>query len=346
MGGLGFSTYMMFAILLYLTPTILSLSIPSSHWMHPRGNYKFHLKHRCLHSLAHVFGLGSCVVGPKKSEADGITEELLQKFELMAQYSAAAYCPGNNNGTGILITCPSGNCPLVEAAKAHGAFEFENTLWSDDTGFVAIDDANQLIVLAFRGTESLTNWRVNLDGIRRHTDLCKHCHVHSGFWDAWTEIRDRVKTRVLEAVKNHPYHRLVITGHSLGGAIAILAAGDFRKINHDLAARTELYTFGSPRVGNGHTAAFLTYQSDLSFRITSMSDPIPRQPTYLLGYRHTSPEFWIHSHPKYPGPNDIKVVTGLYNKHGNSGKHGFKMARHREYLGPITACRTEADNSG
>lgn len=345
MGRFNISISMVVAICLYFATAILSLGIPASHGLSPRGRDKSHLKHHCVHSIVHTFGFGSCVVGPTNSESDGITDELLQKFTLMAQYSAAAYCPGNNNGTEVSITCPSGNCPLVEAAKAHGAFGFENTLWTDDTGFLAVDDTNRLIVLAFRGSESLSNWRVDLNIIRRHTDLCKHCHVHGGFWDAWTEIRDRAKTGVLHAVETYPDYRLVITGHSLGGAIATLAAGEFRKMGDDLATRTELYTFGSPRVGNGHTAAFLTDQSDLSFRITSMSDPIPREPGHVLGYQHTSPEFWIHDHPQNPGPNDIKVVTGFYNKHGNSGKHGFKISRHREYFGPISKCSTEVDDS-
>ena len=285
------------------------------------------------------------LVGRQNSETDGITEELLQKFRLMAQYSAAAYCVGNNNGAGELITCPSGNCPLVEAAKAHGAFEFRDTLWTDDTGFLAVDDANRLIVLAFRGTESLSNWKADFNILRRHTDLCAQCHVHTGFWNAWTEIRERAKARVLEVVETHPNYGFVITGHSLGGAIAVLAAGEFRKISDDFAARTELYTFGSPRVGNKHTAAFLTDQSVLSFRITSMSDPVPREPGHILGYQHTSPEFWIHAHPESPGPHDIRVVTGFYNKHGNSGKHGLKFSRHGEYFGPISKCRPEVDNS-
>ena len=170
-------------------------------------------------------------------------------------------------------------------------------------------------------------------------------HVHTGFWNAWTEIRERAKARVLEVVETHPNYGFVITGHSLGGAIAVLAAGEFRKISDDFAARTELYTFGSPRVGNKHTAAFLTDQSVLSFRITSMSDPVPREPGHILGYQHTSPEFWIHAHPESPGPHDIRVVTGFYNKHGNSGKHGLKFSRHGEYFGPISKCRPEVDNS-
>ena len=292
-----------------------------------------------------IIGFGSCMVGSRNSETNGVSGELLQRFGLMAQYSAAAYCPGNNNGTGTLITCPIGNCPLVEAARGPGLFEFEDTIWADNTGVVAIDNTNQLVVLAFRGSESVSNWRVDLYAVRHPSDLCRHCHVHSGFWNAWTEIRERAKAKVLTAVRIHPEYRLVITGHSLGGAIATLAAGDFRKMHHRLAATTELYTFGAPRVGNRHTAAFLTKQSSLSFRITSMSDPVPRQPGHILGYWHTSPEYWIHNHPQNPGPDDITVITGFYNKHGNSGEHGLNVARHREYFGPITSCSTEDDES-
>lgn len=339
MDGITVSISMAIAICLCFATAILSSSIASSRWMNSRDNGKSHMKHHCLHFFILLFGFGSCVVGHE------ITGELLQRFNLMAQYSAAAYCPGNNNGTGTLITCSIGNCPLVEAARARGTFEFEDTIWADSTGFLAVDDTNRLIVLAFRGSESLSNWKVDLDIIRRPADLCRDCDVHRGFWHAWTEIRERVTTKVLSVLETYPEHRYVITGHSLGGAMAILAAGNFRKLNDDLAARTELYTFGSPRVGNRYTVAFLTAQSDLSFRVTSMSDPVPREPGHILGYEHTSPEFWIHDHPQHPGPNDIKFVTGFYNEDGNSGERGFNISRHNEYFGPISKCWTDGESS-
>lgn len=47
---------------------------------------------------------------------------------------------------------------------------------------------------------------------------------------------------ILKAQKNE----LVITGHSLGGALSTLAAFDF----NNLGIKTNLITFGSPRVGN------------------------------------------------------------------------------------------------
>lgn len=283
-------------------------------------------------------------MGPPNTESNGITEDLLHQFNLMAQYSAASYCLGNNNGTGAPITCPTRNCPLVEVAGALGVFEFENTLFTDDTGFLAVDDNNRIIVLTFRGSNSLSNWKANLHVLRRPSDLCPRCNVHVGFWDAWVEIRSRLKPQVLRVVEAYPDYRFVITGHSLGGAIATLAAGEFRKLK-GLAETTELFTFGSPRVGNGHTAAFLTDQSPFSYRITSMSDPIPREPSHILGYSHMSPEYWIHSHPEHPEPNDIKLVTGFYNKHGNSGEHGFRISQHGHYFGSISQCGIDKDNS-
>lgn len=50
-----------------------------------------------------------------------ISQDLLQKFELYNQYTAATYCANDNDIWGKpnrLITCKSGNCPLVEKNKA------------------------------------------------------------------------------------------------------------------------------------------------------------------------------------------------------------------------------------
>lgn len=38
-----------------------------------------HVRQRCMHSLVHMFGLGSCVAGPKNSDTESITEALLQE---------------------------------------------------------------------------------------------------------------------------------------------------------------------------------------------------------------------------------------------------------------------------
>lgn len=173
-------------------------------------------------------------------EQIGIPEDLLQRFQLMAEYSAAAYCPGNNDSPGNQITCPIGNCPHVEAVNATTMEEFQNTRIADDTGFLAIDNVNRIIVLSFRGTSSKVNRVTDLKLIRTPTGWCKKCKAHLGFWEAWMEAKDMIMTKVMAAVTVHPDFRLVITGHSLGAAIATLAAGDIRRVDSHLLEITEL----------------------------------------------------------------------------------------------------------
>lgn len=60
----------------------------------------------------------------KTTAIDATTFSNLQLFE---QYAAASYCQGNNNVTdgGNKLTCPSHNCPLVEANDVTTVYEFE-----------------------------------------------------------------------------------------------------------------------------------------------------------------------------------------------------------------------------
>ena len=88
--------------------------------------------------------------------------------------------------------------------------------------------------------------------------------VHAGYANAYGIVRDRVERDVTERVKrkieeegdamNAPPIRVVITGHSLGGAMATLCAarlGNSEEMKR-LGVKTSLITFGQPRVGDGN----------------------------------------------------------------------------------------------
>ncbi len=286
---------------------------------------------------------------PWEEVRKGISEDLLHQFKLMAQYTAAAYCLGNNDSPDTPITCLKASCPLVEEAGAVTVSEFQNTTAADNTGFLAVDETNRLIVLSFRGSKSKANWHYNYKIIRIRTELCPKCKIHHGFWKAWFEIRETVKPQVLRLMEAYPDFRFVITGHSLGGALAILAAGDLRKTNEDLGRRTELYSFGAPRVGNEATAEFLSKQSNQSYRITNRRDMIPRLPPWIFGYVNTSPEYYISKHYENPGPEDIWIFDGYLNHAGNSGTGDlfFGARKHHLYFTKdIAACSPKKDHSG
>lgn len=175
----------------------------------------------------------------------GISEELFHEFRLMAEYAAAAYCPGNLDSPGTQVTCPVGNCPLVEMANATTMLEFTKTKLSDDSGFVAVDDKNKFIVVSFRGTLSKLNWKVDLRLIRRATAWCEGCFVHEGFWEAWEEIRGKIVPLVEQARIEHPDFRVRITGHSLGAALATLAATELRRSDPHYLNVIELVSYSN-----------------------------------------------------------------------------------------------------
>jgi len=94
--------------------------------------------------------------------------------------------------------------------------------------------------LVFRGTPGrLANWLVNLDMVMRPWP--RGGNVHRGFKTALMELWDEIE-QALEAVDNPLYY----TGHSLGGALAILSAS--------LHPPRAVYTFGAPRTGNAQFA--------------------------------------------------------------------------------------------
>ena len=103
-------------------------------------------------------------------------------------------------------------------------------------------DANVYVV--FRGTEvgedlSLTDIITDL---KFHKTTLETGHVvHAGFGRAWEEVRDEVLAEISSRKAKRGLN-VVVTGHSLGGALACLAAAELGD------CFPELVTFGQPRV--------------------------------------------------------------------------------------------------
>jgi hypothetical protein len=124
-----------------------------------------------------------------------------------------------------------------------------------------VEGAVPVAVLVFRGTSGFDNWLANLKVFQSPWE--SGGLVHSGFKAIFLEIRDE-----LEAVLRSIAAPMIFTGHSLGGALAVLAASLWRPM--------ATYTFGAPRVGD---AVFRNSLSRLSiFRITNERDIVPSVP--------------------------------------------------------------------
>ncbi|KAL1996643.1 hypothetical protein VTN49DRAFT_7508 [Thermomyces lanuginosus] len=267
-----------------------------------------------------------------------VPQDLLDQFELFSQYSAAAYCAANNHApVGSDVTCSENVCPEVDAADATFLYSFEDSGLGDVTGLLALDNTNKLIVLSFRGSRSVENWIANLAAdLTEISDICSGCEGHVGFVTSWRSVADTIREQVQNAVNEHPDYRVVFTGHSLGGALATIAAAALRGNGYNI----DVFSYGAPRVGNRAFAEFLTAQTGGTlYRITHTNDIVPRLPPRDWGYSHSSPEYWVTSGNDVPvTANDITVVEGIDSTDGNNQGNIPDIPSHLWYFGPISEC--------
>lgn len=115
------------------------------------------------------------------------------------------------------------------------------------TGFVATDYTRNLTIVSFRGSASIRSWLSDIILVRVPVDICSDCTAHRGFWTSWVDARDRVLQAIRAAVARNPGFRVAVTGHSMGGSIASLAAAELRNNGYNVAL--VILCMDSPTVG-------------------------------------------------------------------------------------------------
>ncbi|MGC1308496.1 MAG: lipase family protein [Phormidesmis sp.] len=167
-------------------------------------------------------------------------------------------------------------------------FRYFNNRGRDTQAYMFRTD--QFMVLAFRGSQEPQDWMTNFTTQLRNFTIRKdgvttassyQGRVHTGFFLAWAIIEKSVLAQIrrwrkdlADAGKLLP--PLYITGHSLGGALATMAAAALVDNGIQVAG---VYTFGQPRVGD---RTFVT-QLNLNtggrvFRFVNHNDIVPHVP--------------------------------------------------------------------
>ena len=167
---------------------------------------------------------------------------------------------------------------------------------TDAQAYVTLDEEGDIIV-AFRGSKTPQDFLQ--DAKFEQVMLAEIPHgaedplvmVHEGFLEDFDAITVTLISQVRTYLALKPLAKIYITGHSLGGALAILCALEF---SQQLLMPELVVTFGQPRVGNAafrdlYNAALL----NRTFRVINQNDIVPRTPGALLGYRHCGQEVFL-----------------------------------------------------
>ncbi|WP_342076440.1 DNA/RNA non-specific endonuclease [Yoonia sp. SS1-5] len=148
-------------------------------------------------------------------------------------------------------------------------FSFGNT-----QGFTAV--GNKVAIVAFRGTQGLSDWGSNLR-IPSAAHPANGGRVHSGFLAQWQAAEDEVNATL---ARLNGTRSIWITGHSLGGAVGLMAAIAQSGGNLD-----GLVTFGQPRALKRDAArAAAALFGDRYVRLVNNRDIVARIP---ISYTHT-----------------------------------------------------------
>ncbi len=148
-------------------------------------------------------------------------------------------------------------------------------------GYAAYRADDGLALVAFRGTEAddLSDLATDLNALP--VDWVESAgRVHAGFARATRALRPAVEgwLETVAAARSG----LLICGHSLGGAMATLAAS--------IWTPSELVTLGSPRVGDERFAATVTGPGS---RLVNCCDLVTELPPKLATYTHVLPTTYI-----------------------------------------------------
>lgn len=140
-------------------------------------------------------------------------------------------------------------------------------------GFITHSD--EVLLISIRGTQETEDFLTDgTAGQVQMDDYPKGNRAHAGFYKSFTVIKEFIAKYLRRFYSGQ---KVIVVGHSLGGAIATLVA-DWIKVVRKIDD-TILYTYGSPRVGN---TEFVKQSSLIHYRMVAENDPIPSVPGEFL----------------------------------------------------------------
>jgi len=196
--------------------------------------------------------------------------------------SAAAY--GQDTQQCLTKIYPAGNIAVQHIIAVRCDSFYSD--YDECIAFTAVSSSQKTIYIAFRG--SVTSEQI-VDQVLSALILQSNSFKIGGtvvdyFDDAHDSLYPCVKGQVQRLRLRYPDYKVMVTGHSLGGALASLAAAALVYDGVVDSANIELYTFGMPRVGDKEYALNFDRLVWNSWNVVNYRDIVPHTPfCHLFG---------------------------------------------------------------
>jgi triacylglycerol lipase len=146
-------------------------------------------------------------------------------------------------------------------------------------GLMGRNASTRTAFVAFRGTDDFDDVLTDLDAIpESYAPISGFGLVHAGFQTVYQLVRPSIATNLATACAG--CDQILVTGHSLGAALAVLAAPDIF-LNMPPNIRPGLITFAGPRPGLCDFARAFNNVIESSFRVVNFLDLVPYLPPLI-----------------------------------------------------------------
>ncbi len=271
-----------------------------------------------IHHLRYSFYLFVCIcLAPASSGANESTE-LFTQIKPYAEMANAAYLPAHE-------------AQAIIEAQSYRLDQYSNVPGVEVNYFVATNDALKHHIIAVRGTANIENAVVDIS-LKLLADEHAKIALHQGFAQAAEGIY-----KVVLPTLNKDY-KISTTGHSLGGAVAVILAMYLDIDQYNLGP---IITFGQPKVTNV-SGALAFRHLDIN-RVVTAQDLVPLVPPLdvmdinkLDIYWHLGKEIVLleeHDYAELEGVKSMMRATKIFNtKLSQENLEHHKMAGYLEQI--------------
>lgn len=259
--------------------------------------------------------------------------DITSKLQLPAFFARAAYCDPK---TVTDLTCGA-PCDAVKTLKvlASGGDEGATPRF-----FIGQHPDSQSVIVAHEGTDPEKILSIANDAKFAQVDMnstlfpkaASGSKVHDGFQETQGRTADIVLSTVKSALSSTGFKRVLVTGHSLGAAVATLDATMLR-MQLDSSVQVDSVVFGLPRVGNQEFADMVDSMLPGFTHVTNNDDPVPIVPPRFLSFQHPQGELHITSVDSKTGDATMEACPGQENENCSEG-NSLLSASVQDHLGP------------